>query len=33
VLDHLGDESVLARVRAEVMAICRRFPVYGRDPV
>jgi glycine hydroxymethyltransferase len=33
VLDQLGDESVLARVRAEVMAICRRFPVYGRDPV
>jgi glycine hydroxymethyltransferase len=33
VLDHLGDESVVARVRAEVMAICRRFPVYGRDPV
>ena len=33
VLDHLGDESVLARVRAEVMAICRRFPVYGREPV
>src|ERR1700688_3495380 len=29
VLDHLGDESVLQRVRAEVMAICRRFPVYG----
>jgi glycine hydroxymethyltransferase len=29
VLDHLGDESVLARVRAEVVAICRRFPVYG----
>jgi glycine hydroxymethyltransferase len=33
VLDHLGDDSVLARVRAEVMAICRRFPVYGREPV
>jgi glycine hydroxymethyltransferase len=29
VLDHLGDESVLQRTRAEVMAICRRFPVYG----
>jgi glycine hydroxymethyltransferase len=29
VLDHLGDESTLARVRAEVVAICRRFPVYG----
>jgi glycine hydroxymethyltransferase len=29
VLDHLGDERVLERTRAEVMAICRRFPVYG----
>jgi glycine hydroxymethyltransferase len=29
VLDHLGDESVVARVRAEVAKICRRFPVYG----
>ena len=29
VLDHLGDESVLERTRAEVVAICRRFPVYG----
>src|SRR5271156_6255186 len=29
VLDHLGDESPLARVRPEVVAICRRFPVYG----
>src|SRR5580704_2391510 len=29
VLDRLGDESVLARVRADVIAICRRFPVYG----
>jgi glycine hydroxymethyltransferase len=29
VLDHLGDESVLQRARAEVVAICRRFPVYG----
>jgi len=25
VLDHLGDESVLQRARAEVVAICRRF--------
>jgi glycine hydroxymethyltransferase len=30
VLDHLGDESVLQRARAEVVAICRRFPVYGQ---
>jgi glycine hydroxymethyltransferase len=29
VLDHLGDEATLQRVRAEVVAICRRFPVYG----
>jgi glycine hydroxymethyltransferase len=29
VLDHLGDESTLSRVRADVVAICRRFPVYG----
>ncbi|HEV7356488.1 MAG TPA: serine hydroxymethyltransferase [Steroidobacteraceae bacterium] len=29
VLDHLGDESVLERTRAEVVAMCRQFPVYG----
>jgi glycine hydroxymethyltransferase len=29
VLDRLGDESTLSRVRGEVVAICRRFPVYG----
>jgi glycine hydroxymethyltransferase len=29
VLDHMGDESVIERVRAEVVSICRRFPVYG----
>src|ERR1700734_699774 len=29
VLDHMGDESVIERVRAEVEKICRRFPVYG----
>jgi glycine hydroxymethyltransferase len=29
VLDHMGDESVVERVRAEVVKICRRFPVYG----
>jgi glycine hydroxymethyltransferase len=33
VLDHLGDESALQRTRAEVVAICRRFPVYGQEPV
>jgi hypothetical protein len=25
----MGDESVIERVRAEVLALCRRFPVYG----
>jgi glycine hydroxymethyltransferase len=29
VLDHMGDESVVERVRAEVVSLCRRFPVYG----
>ncbi|MCO4320227.1 serine hydroxymethyltransferase [Aliidiomarina quisquiliarum] len=29
VLDNLGDESVEARVRDEVKALCARFPVYG----
>jgi glycine hydroxymethyltransferase len=29
VLDHMGDESVVERTRAEVEKICRRFPVYG----
>jgi glycine hydroxymethyltransferase len=29
VLDSLGDESAVARARAEVVKICRRFPVYG----
>jgi glycine hydroxymethyltransferase len=29
VLDGLGDESVIERVRAQVLALCRRFPVYG----
>src|SRR6204780_2543826 len=29
VLDHMGDESVVERVRGEVVKICRRFPVYG----
>jgi glycine hydroxymethyltransferase len=29
VLDHMGDESAVERVRAEVVEICRRFPVYG----
>src|ERR1700727_430957 len=29
VLDHMGDEAALERVRAAVVEICRRFPVYG----
>ena len=29
VLDTHGDESVIERVRAQVLALCRRFPVYG----
>ena len=29
VLDNMGDESVIERVRGEVQQICREFPVYG----
>jgi glycine hydroxymethyltransferase len=29
VLDHRGDEATVERVRGEVEALCRRFPVYG----
>ena len=29
VLDTMGDESVIERVRTQVLALCRRFPVYG----
>ncbi|ABM61678.1 serine hydroxymethyltransferase [Halorhodospira halophila] len=29
VLDNMGDESVVERVRGEVEQICREFPVYG----
>jgi len=29
VLDAIGDESAIARVRAEVLAMCGRFPVYA----
>jgi glycine hydroxymethyltransferase len=29
VLDHMGDESAVEKTRSEVMALCRRFPVYG----
>jgi glycine hydroxymethyltransferase len=29
ILDAGGAESVVTKVRAEVAALCRRFPVYG----
>jgi len=29
VLDHLGDETVIARVKSDVLALCKRFPVYA----
>jgi glycine hydroxymethyltransferase len=29
VLDAMGDESAVANVRGQVLAICERFPVYG----
>jgi glycine hydroxymethyltransferase len=29
VLDGHGDESVIERVREQVLALCRRFPVYA----
>jgi glycine hydroxymethyltransferase len=29
VLDHMGDEESVARARSEVVALCKRFPVYG----
>ena len=29
VLDHRGDDATIERVRGEVEALCRRFPVYG----
>ncbi|QSP96100.1 serine hydroxymethyltransferase [Marinobacter salinisoli] len=29
ILDNMGDESVIERVREQVEAVCARFPVYG----
>jgi glycine hydroxymethyltransferase len=29
VLDHMGDASAIEKARAQVVAICKRFPVYG----
>lgn len=31
VLDHPNDDAALNRIKGEVLAICRRFPVYGAD--
>ena len=30
VLDGMGEEAVIERVRGRVLELCRRFPVYGR---
>ena len=30
VLDAPNDEAVLAKVREQVSALCKRFPVYGK---
>jgi glycine hydroxymethyltransferase len=29
ILDNMGDESVIDRVRSEVVELCEKFPVYG----
>ena len=29
VLDHMGDESYIERVRSQVLELCKRFPVYA----
>jgi glycine hydroxymethyltransferase len=29
ILDNMGDESVIERVRGEVVELCEKFPVYG----
>ena len=29
VLDHVNDESVIARVKQDVLKLCKQFPVYG----
>lgn len=31
ILDHFGDEQVIARVQAEMVALCQRLPVYGKS--
>ncbi|TNF36679.1 MAG: serine hydroxymethyltransferase [Gammaproteobacteria bacterium] len=30
ILDNMGDESVIDRVRGQVAQLCKKFPVYGR---
>jgi len=30
IIDHAGDPAVVERVRGEVAALCKRFPVYGK---
>ncbi len=30
ILDRMGDEAVIERVRGQVSELCKRFPVYGR---
>ncbi len=30
IIDSSGDAAVVERVRGEVTALCRRFPVYGK---
>ena len=32
ILDDLGNETVIERVRGQVVELCRRFPVYGSAP-
>ena len=29
ILDNMGDESVVERVKGEVVELCKAFPVYG----
>lgn len=29
VIDNMGDEGTLERVKSEVKALCQRFPMYG----
>jgi glycine hydroxymethyltransferase len=29
ILDDLGNEVLIQRVRGQVLALCKRFPVYG----